>query len=189
MHKDYSDEDHNSVCFVGQKTYSVQTCHLFYTTYDLQQNSDTINPQMHPDIMLRSPETKEGAEAYWYARVIGVYHANVWVERTDIPDPWRVKRMDFLWVRWFGRDLDYKAGWKAKRLHRLGFLSEDRGPFGFLDPNEVIRGVHLIPTFAYGRTSDILGPSIARQPHENDEDWTFYYVNPYVKPIKHYDYN
>ena len=54
MHEDYSDEDHNSV----------RTCRVFYTTYDLQRDSDTINPQTHPDIVLRSPETEEGVEAY-----------------------------------------------------------------------------------------------------------------------------
>jgi hypothetical protein len=80
MHEDYSDEDCNSLQIVGQKFYSVQTCCLFYTTYDLQQESDMINPRMHPDIMLRSPETDEGAEPYWYARVIGIYHTNVWAE-------------------------------------------------------------------------------------------------------------
>jgi hypothetical protein len=72
MNEDYTDEDRNSVRFVGEKIYSVQTCHLYYTTYDLQWDSDTVNPRTHPDIMLRSPEVEEGAEPYWYARVIGV---------------------------------------------------------------------------------------------------------------------
>jgi hypothetical protein len=81
MHEDYFDEDRNSVRFVGQKNYLVHTCRLFYTTYDLQRGSDTINPRTHPDVMLKSTETEEGAkEAYWYARVIGIYHANVWAE-------------------------------------------------------------------------------------------------------------
>jgi len=33
MHEDYSDEDRNSLRFMGEKIYSVQTCRLFYTTY------------------------------------------------------------------------------------------------------------------------------------------------------------
>ncbi|KAF8235256.1 hypothetical protein L208DRAFT_1257852, partial [Tricholoma matsutake] len=49
--------------------------------------------------------------------------------------------------------------------------------FGFLDPADVIRGVHMIPAFAYGTTSEFLGPSIARQQCENDEDWVYYYVS------------
>ena len=76
------------------------------------------------------------------------------------------QKMDFLWVRWFGRDLDHRAGWKAWHLHRVGFDEQDQ--FGFLDPNEVIRGVPLIPAFAYGRTSEKLEPSIVRQANEND---------------------
>ena len=51
---------------------------------------------------------------------------------------------------------------------------------GFLDPEQVIRGVHLIPTFARGHTSERLGPSITCQPTENDEDWEGYYINMYV---------
>jgi hypothetical protein len=54
--------------------------------------------------------------------------------------------------------------------------SLDPEAFGFLDPGEVIRGVHIIPAFAHGRTSDLLGPSISRQPAENDKDWLYYYV-------------
>ena len=83
--------------------------------------------------------------------------------------------MEFLWVRWFGRELSHRAGWKAKRLHHVGFDEQDQ--FGFLDPNDVIRGVHLIPAFEHGQISDKLGPSIARQPDENDKDWAYYYVN------------
>src|ERR1700679_2780708 len=104
MHEEYSDEDRNSVRFVGQKIYSVQTCRLFYTTYDLQRDSDTINPRTHSDIMLRSPETEEEAEACLYAKVICVLHAHVWVEQADTPAARRVKRMNLLWVRWLGRE-------------------------------------------------------------------------------------
>lgn len=85
--------------------------------------------------------------------------------------------MVFLWVRWFGRDLTYRAGWAARRLHHVGFVDGlDPEAFGFLDPSEVIRGVHMIPGFAHGHTWGSLGPSIARKVPENDRDWTFYYV-------------
>lgn len=85
--------------------------------------------------------------------------------------------MDFLWVRWFGRDLTYKSGFKAKHLHRIGFVpQEDPLVFGFLDPQEIIRAVHLIPAYTHGRSPDALGPSLARHPRENDEDWNYYYV-------------
>ena len=56
--------------------------------------------------------------------------------------------MNFLFIRWFGRDLDPRPGWNAKRLIRLGFVSgNDESAFGFLDPSQVIRAIHLIPAY------------------------------------------
>ena len=185
MHEDYSDEDRNSVRFLGQKIYSVRTCRLFYTTYDLQRDSDLINPRSHPDIMLRSPESEfeEGADTYWYARVIGIYHANVWVdsEQTDIPDARRVKRMDFLWVHWFGKEPKYISSSRRARLPKIGFVeSTDEFAFSFVDPANVVRGCHLIPAFHEGRTVDLLPvpQSVSRclNPGDND-DWVNFYVN------------
>jgi len=48
------------------------------------------------------------------------------------------------------------------------------GAFGFVDPFDIIHGVHMIPAFAHG-TIDELGKSIARRPADDDEDWQFYY--------------
>ncbi|PCH44467.1 hypothetical protein WOLCODRAFT_154510 [Wolfiporia cocos MD-104 SS10] len=51
-------------------------------------------------------------------------------------------------------------------------------PFGFLDPDNVLRAVHLIPAFADGRTDRLLGSSSTRQIHgEDDMDYENYYVN------------
>ena len=55
MHEEFTDTDRNSIRFIGSKLYSVQTCRVYYTTYDLQRQYDTINTHAHPDIMLRSP--------------------------------------------------------------------------------------------------------------------------------------
>ena len=86
--------------------------------------------------------------------------------------------MEFLFVRWFGRDLDYSAGWKAKRMFRLGFVGEENNPFGFLNPMHVVRGVHLIPAFAHGRTHHVLGPSKVARPFSlTDDDWQYFYIN------------
>jgi hypothetical protein len=119
------------------------------------------------------------AHPYWYARIVGIFHVDVvhLGPKSASPDKCR---LDFLWVRWFGRDVSFRAGWTAKRLHRLGFLDADRpGAFGFLDPAQVIRGVHIIPAFAHGRTAELLSPpqSVARLPLQEDSDWCYYYVN------------
>lgn len=147
----------------------------------MRRAQDSINPRTHPDIMVLSheddsPEVDE--HPYWYARVLGVFHVNVHHTGplSKSTDP---QQMDFLWVRWLGRDLDAPGGFKHRRLHRVGFVPHDAStPFGFIAPDEVIRGAHLIPAFAYGRTSDLLPvKSIARQPDEKHSDWQFFYVN------------
>lgn len=142
----------------------------------MRRSQDSLNPRTHADIMVLSHEDEPNESKrhpYWYARIIGIFHFQVrhvgpFSKSAD------AQRMDVLWVRWFGRDMSYRTGWKARRLHRVGFVRDE--PFGFLDPNEVIRGAHLIPAFAHGRTEEILGPSIARQPSESHEDWLYYYV-------------
>ena len=85
MHKEFMDSDWNSIHFVGSNIYSVQTCNIYYTSYDLQRQCDTVNPHTHPDIMLCSPVNEEGAEPYWYVRVLGIYHANIWAENLVVP--------------------------------------------------------------------------------------------------------
>jgi hypothetical protein len=89
--------------------------------------------------------------------------------------------MDFLWVRWFSHNTWHVGGWKAKCLHRIGLLDkDDPEAYGFLDLNDIIRTVHLIPAFALGDRSQLetlLGLSSAQR----SLDWFFFYVNLYVR--------
>ena len=66
-------------------------------------------------------------------------------------------------------------------MPKIGFVQDhpDAGSqaFGFLDPTQVIRGVHLISSFAEGDTGDLLGLLLAHLEHEGDLDWRCYYVN------------
>ena len=127
--------------------------------------------------MVLAHEDDENGHPYWYARIIGIFHTLV-----NHPSSSESVQMDFLWVRWYGRDMDHRAGWKAKHLHRVGFVDgNDPLAFGFLDPSLVVRGCHLIPAFEHSRTKDLLPPSLARLNDENNEDWIFYYVNMYVQ--------
>ncbi|KAJ6471270.1 hypothetical protein C8R47DRAFT_966666, partial [Mycena vitilis] len=154
-----------------------------YTTYDILRDQDTINTRTHPDIMVLAHEDEddETAHPYWYGRVLGIFHADVRHVGPRSTTGGRPQRMEFLWVRWFGRDMAHIGGWKTKRLHRLGFLDgkdPDSGAFGFIDPAHVLRGAHLIPAFHYGRTSEFLGPSVARHFDADDhQDYRYYYVN------------
>ena len=184
-HDDFSDSDRNSIRLVGNKIYTVKTCQLYYTTYDLQRKYDTVNPTSHPDVMVQSPETGTNASPYWYARVIAVYHANVWTTNPLIEDRGLVKRMDFLFVRWFGEEPGYRHGFHEARLPKVGFVeSSDDYAFGFLDPSHVVRGCHLLPAFHNGRTSQLLPTehSDARilEGATAVDDWANYYVNVYA---------
>ena len=176
---DFTDEERNCVSFVNNRMYRHKVFRVNYTTYDMRRAQDSMNPRTHADIMVLSHENKE-KHPYWYARIIGIFHTNVrHVGPTSkCSNP---QKMEFLWVRWFSRDMRYQAGWNSRRLHRVKFTDHDS--FGFLNPKEVIRGVHLLPAFAYGRTSAFLAPSIARQPSEEHEDWNYYYVNMYVNSL------
>jgi len=101
---------------------------------------------------------------YWFGQIIGIFHAVVFYigPGSHSVDP---QHMEFLFVWWFGRDMGHQGGWKTRRPHRIGFIDgKDNDTFGFLDPQEVIRGVHLIPAFHYSRTHDLLPPSVTILP-------------------------
>ena len=178
---EFTSEERNSVTFINNRIYSHKVLRVNYTTYDMRREQDSLNPRTHADIMVVSqePTTREDGtpeHPYWYARIIGIFHTQVLhtgpKSRTSEP-----QRMEFLWVRWFGLDQKQPSGWRAKRLHRVGFVDgEDEAAFGFLDPEQVIRAVHLMPAFHHGRGTSNLKPSIARPLTEKDEDWVFYYI-------------
>jgi hypothetical protein len=120
-------------------------------------------------------EDPENRHPYWYARVIGIFHARV----LQVGNGTAYKQIDFLWVRWYGLDMHSQSGFKARRLHQVGFLdsNDDTSAFGFVDPHDVIRAVHLIPAFHFGKTSLLLSPSLARREDEGNEDFERYYIN------------
>ena len=122
----------------------------------------------------------DGTHPYWYARIIGLFHVVV-----RHPTSINPITLDVVRVRWYGRDPDsrYQSGWRNRRLPRIGFVEytedESSSPaFGFVNPEHIIRGVHLIPAFHHGVTKELLPPSnSARLPSEGDTDYNFFYVN------------
>ncbi|KAG6825681.1 hypothetical protein H0H92_002838 [Tricholoma furcatifolium] len=93
MHEDYTDNDRNTVRILGNKIFSVQTCHINYTTYDVRQEDCCINPRSHADIMVKSPEGD--SSPYWYARVIGIFHATIICTHPEVIDQLPL-HLDFL---------------------------------------------------------------------------------------------
>lgn len=179
-----TDQDRNTVRISGERLYRCKTFRVNYTTYDIQRDGDMINPRTYPDIMVKSPETGPRAQPYWYAHVIGIFHAMVSSSHAGVEEK-SFRHVDFLWVRWFGVEPGrYCHGFRYARLPKFGFVeSTDDYAFTFLDPALVIRGVHMIPAFAKGRTTALLPAtkSLARVLNPEDEDdWVNFYVNMYV---------
>lgn len=151
---------------------------IHYTTYDVRRAQDTINPNTPKCFVLVPSDEPESsgpaAHSFWYARVLGIYHANVSHKGS------RPKRMDFLWVRWLGRMVDVPGGWETCRLDQLGYFadSELTHAFDFIDPIDVIRAAHLIPRFIGGQTTEYLGSvdSVAAEDRSRG-DWKHYYLN------------
>ena len=128
--------------------------------------------------MVWSPETGD-AHPYRYAQVLGIYHTLV---STTHPAASKhsAQPMQFLWVRWLGAEPGYHSGSQVARLPKVGFVEiTNEDVFGFLDPDLVIRGSHLIPALHCGRTADLMpydGPTVACLADEKD-DWVNFYVN------------
>ena len=131
--------------------------------------------------MVRSPEVGDNTHPYWYAQVLGIYHTIVSTTHPAAPRR-SAQPMQFLWVRWLGIEPGYSSGSRVARLPKIGFVeATDEDAFGFLDPDLVIRGSHLIPTFHSGRTCTLMrydGPTTARPAGEKD-DWVNFYVDMY----------
>jgi hypothetical protein len=175
---EYTDKEHSLVRIIGDCIYSSKVLRVNYTTYDVCRDQDSMNPRTHCDVMVLSPEAGVNAHTYWYARILGVFHAKVMHLGPEARNR-SVQHIEFLWVQWFGIEPGYRCGFKAAHLPKIGFVPDtDDNAFGFLDPSLVIRGCHLVPLFADGRTSELLQTSTltaARCPDETD-DWTNYYV-------------
>ncbi|KXN86458.1 hypothetical protein AN958_10073 [Leucoagaricus sp. SymC.cos] len=186
MHEDFSDDDHNTIQFRDGKIFRHRTMRVNYTTYDIRRDYDILNPRSHPFCMVASPnmETDPEAHPFWYAQVIGIFHAEVQhCGPRSCNFAW--KPMEFLWVRWLGVEPDHVFGWHVAKLPKIGFVptevKEDYA-FSFLNPSLVIRGCHLLPVFVGGHTTALLpyeGPTEARKDGEMD-DWVNYYVNIFV---------
>ena len=187
----FNDQDHNSIIIDQNRLYIHKTIHFRSTTYDTRRIEESGKPHKM-DVMVLSHEDKldsHPAFPYWHARIIAIYHIMV-RQRTEggLSPP---SQMDFLFIHWFGFDSpDGQSSWHAQQMHKVGFLpdSDVHGPaFGFLDPREVIRTVHMIPDFASIKTKDLLtGESMAIPEPDLDGEYPTYYVAMYMPKLFSY---
>ena len=164
----------NHILFKGDKVYRHRLLRVNYTTYDLRQEFDSINPRTdHRDIMLLSGS--DGSHPFCYARVLGIFHANIIYTGPGSKD-FRSRQIEFLWVRWFEVIQDHSSLWEQQTLDTVRFLlMTDKDAFGFVDPANVLRGCHVIPAFADGRLHPD-GAALSSWAGDSD-DWKQYYIN------------
>lgn len=159
--------------------YKHKILELTYITYDMRTERQTLFQHHSPDIMVLSDDEKT---PYLYGRVLDFFHMNVANSNpSTLLPPNAQPVLPVVWVRWFKPDEPQgPLGFHSLRYPSVSFYNSDSpDAFGFVHPDEIIRGVHLIPHFKFGCTTEYLnGPSKARpDPESQGEDWKHFNVN------------
>ena len=175
----YSEKMRNTVVIEQNRLYLHRVLRVNYTTYDLRRDQDTINPDSHADIMMRAQADSE--HPYLYARVLSIFHMEALLmppKGQHVQTAWQTMHVCF--VRWFEVDLPKI---RPRRLIPLRWATKDEDPFGFVAPDQVLRGCHLLPSVVYGRSDSALrGYSEARnaQKETDNLDYNRHYVGQYA---------
>jgi hypothetical protein len=166
------------------RLYAHQLMRLDYPTYDVRRNQDVIHVQTdRSNVMFLNPlafpkptdPPHDGPvpHPYLYAKVIGIYHANVAYVGT-LPNGTRdlsTHRIDFVWIHQY----DILRSDTEFALDSLALQSiTSNSALGFLDPLKIARSVHLIPQFSGGKLDPPLPPSKCVPAQDT---WSAYYIN------------
>ncbi|KAF6744225.1 hypothetical protein DFP72DRAFT_1078931 [Ephemerocybe angulata] len=164
---------------LGDRLYRHKIAKFKYTSYDLREKIDVVHintPQCN--IMLLNGRCTVGSREhpYLYAKVLGIYHANVSFLGT-LPDGSKLvpQRIDFLWVRWFDQ---VQEGSPEFTLDHVNLSPLDvADSIQFVNPMDVLRGVHIIPRFTKG----LMKHQDPKSSWIKDEKlWTEYAVNRFA---------
>ena len=165
----------NHVLFKENKIYHHRLLRINYTTYNLQHGFDSINPHTdHQAIMLLS-NLDNDSHPFSYAWVLEIFHTNIIHSGPGLKD-FQLCWMEFLWVQWFEVLQDCSSMWEQCTLDTVRFLPmADEDAFSFIDPANVLRGCHIIPSFVDG----CLHPERVAISHcaGDSDDWKWYYIN------------
>lgn len=176
----YSQAQHNGLRILDDRLFTHNIMRRNYTTYDMRRDQDSINPRTHPDVML-APTSDDDSHPFLYARVLKIFHADVcYVGPGATRGARKWRPVYVLWVRWFEVDPTYSSGFRDRRLPRIQFVSKENSdvlPFGFVDPEQVLRASYIMPAFDHGETKDLLGPStLARRAIDEGSNFVYHYV-------------
>jgi hypothetical protein len=85
--------------------------------------------------MVLSGETSP-CHPYWYARVLGIYYMDTWLQEGSQTEK---QHLEVLHIRWLAPLTSHRSGMQHARLPKVAFMEEsDRDAFGFLNPGQVI---------------------------------------------------
>jgi hypothetical protein len=119
---------------------------------------------------LLDPNEQDGNFRFWYAHVLGIFHANIIYTGEGVLDH-IPRRLDFLWVRYYTH---LRNSTDSESLPMLSFPSVTvNESFGFVDPSLVLRCCHVIPAFYKGRRTSRVASGFAR----SEKDWNAYFLN------------
>ncbi|KAF8883751.1 hypothetical protein CPB84DRAFT_1686191, partial [Gymnopilus junonius] len=62
----FTDDECNCLHIISNKLYDHGTLRINYTTYDMCRSQDSINPKMHPNILMLTPTSNENSHPYLY---------------------------------------------------------------------------------------------------------------------------
>lgn len=175
-----------TILFKNDRLYVHNMFRINYTAYDVRRLQDTVNPSTsHNNVMVLNANatgcSTTDAVTFAYARILGVYHANVICTGPGMID-YQPRRVEFLWVRWYKTESHAENTWSSRALDHINFppvTSADA--FGFVDPNCILRACHVIPVFCKGQKhSDGRGLSKCGG---DSSDYIQYYINRSVPPF------
>jgi hypothetical protein len=121
------DDAFNFIFLKNDRIYQHQLSRFHFTTYDVRRGMDIINPgTSRCNVMLiagtaDAADSSSTAQRFLYARILGVYHANVVYTGPGMRD-YGARRLAFLWVRWYEIIDPVSSGWNKSMLDSVRFL-------------------------------------------------------------------
>jgi len=180
----FTEEDRAHITVVSNTLYRHKTLQLKYTMYDMLEGLDKVYQRHYPDIMVLSDDEEH---PYMYGRALDFFHVNVRNNGPNsfLPPEGEDPMVQMAWVHWFKLNKPLTvSGFNSLRYPSISFYeSHDPDAFGFVHPDEIIRVVHLIPSFRSGQTSDYLSVASRARPETKLQDWEHFEVNVYVTRV------
>ncbi|TEB19263.1 hypothetical protein FA13DRAFT_1719017 [Coprinellus micaceus] len=163
------------------RLFSHKLLKINYTTYDVRRDQDVLHvetPQSNAMFLndRYSVETRPAEHPYIYGKLLGVFHADVSFTGT-LPDGVQsreFRRIDFAWVHWY----EFIGSKNLFSLDRVAPYPLDSDmALDFVDPCDILRGVHLVPHFAFGKAD---GPAPISDLVHSHHEWKAYYINRFA---------